>query len=78
MTVREIMHKVGQHKRCSRGTLYAYLRKFEIHPVGSIRQKPQQYPDDAAARILTELGLKVVSMPQLRRERAKAQKSRAA
>lgn len=79
MTVTEITKEVSQVKRVSPRQVYRYLRDFEIEPVSlRRRQMPQQYPDDAAARILAELGLKVVSMPQLRRERAKAQKARAA
>lgn len=83
MTIREIMRTVGQQKRCSRGSIYAYLRKLEIEPVGSIRQKPQQYPEDSASLILAELGLNavgasVVRMPRLRHERARVRKARAA
>ena len=77
MTIDQITKEVGSTKPISRRQVLRYLRDFEIKPVSKHRQRPQHYPDDAALRILTELGLKVVSMPQLRRERSKAQKARA-
>ena len=39
----------------STATLYRHLRRLKIRPLG-IRQRPQRYPDDTAARILKELG----------------------
>lgn len=79
MTVPEITKEVCQLKRVSQRQVYRYLKEFEIEPLSKRhRQMPQHYPDDAGARILAELGLKVVSLPQLRRARAKAQKARAA
>jgi hypothetical protein len=66
------------NKPVSQRQLYRYLAEFEIRPVSARRQTPQHYPDDTADRILSELGLKVVSMPQLRSARRQAQKARAA
>jgi hypothetical protein len=78
MTIDQITQQVNATKPVSRRQVLRYLRNFEIRPVSKHQQRPQQYPEDAGNRILAELGLKVVSMPQLRRERAKAQKGRAA
>ncbi|HWH79907.1 MAG TPA: hypothetical protein VNT76_21145, partial [Candidatus Binatus sp.] len=44
-------------KPMTQATLYGYLRRFKIKPLGAIRQCPQQYPDDTPARILKGLGL---------------------
>ena len=77
MTIEQITKQVSGTKPVSRRQVARYLKNFEIRPVGR-RQNPQNYPDDAAKRILQEFGLKVVSMPQLRRERTRAQKARAA
>jgi len=77
MTIQQIIESVKPFKRCSRGTIYTYLKDLKIRPVSKRRQLPQQYPDDAAERIKIELGSGVVSMRRLSRERVKAQKARA-
>ena len=61
--------------------VFRYVMRFGIKPIG-IRQRPQQYPDDSARRILAGLGLeptgptlpvktngKILSLKQLKRER---------
>ena len=67
-------------KTCSRPQLYRYFALFKIAPF-PVRQRPRLYPDDAAARILTGLGLaqpggEVVSLAELGNERAKARAAR--
>ena len=56
MTIPQIHKAIRPHKRVSRTTLYTYLRRFRIKPVG-VRQCPQRYPADTAARILKALGI---------------------
>jgi hypothetical protein len=54
--IENILAEVHRHKTCTKRQIYRYLKLFNINPVG-IRQKPQLYPDDAAQRILKQLGL---------------------
>ena len=56
-TFTDVLGEVQKRKRVSRGTLYNYLRKLAIKPVGIIRQSPQLYPPDTAKKILKGLGL---------------------
>jgi hypothetical protein len=74
MTIEEIRLKVSKHKRVSRGTIYNYFKVLEIEPVGA-RQSPQRYPDDAANRIISHLGFRIVSMNELRGERRRARRA---
>ena len=79
MTVEEIIKEVNRFKRCKRGSVYNYIRSIGIKPVGKLRQRPQRYPDDAAEKIIEELGLDgVVGMRKLRAVRDQARKARAA
>ena len=58
MTIEEVRDQLaGRGKLVSRQTLFAYFRKFRVRPVGA-RQCPQHYPDNAAAVIAANLGLK--------------------
>jgi hypothetical protein len=50
-----ILAELHRHKTCSRAQLDRYLRAFNITPIG-VRQSPQLFPDDAAERILKQLG----------------------
>lgn len=54
--IENILAEVHQHKICTKRQLYRYLKQFNITPVG-VRQRPQLYPDDAAQRVLLQLGL---------------------
>lgn len=81
-----ILAEIHRHKTCSRAQLDRYLTAFHITPLG-VRQRPRLYPDDAAERILKQLGLMVdagleperprgapvrlMTMKQLREERRK-------
>ena len=55
MTIKQILQAVKPHKPMTRVTLYTWLRKLKIKPLGE-RQSPQNYPDDTPDRILTKLG----------------------
>ncbi|MBC7967407.1 MAG: hypothetical protein H7Z17_15945 [Fuerstia sp.] len=57
MTVEQIMEELKPEKPVSRDTIYEYFKKLGIRPVGQFRQRPQQYPDDAATVIRSALGL---------------------
>ena len=84
MTAIQILRAVKQAgKPVCRMQLYRYFDRFKISPIG-IRQRPQQYPDDSARRILAGLGLepagpalpvktngKILSLKQLKQERKK-------
>lgn len=56
MTVEQIIHELKPVKSITRETLYVYIRRCKIKPLG-IRQRPQHYPADTATRILFKLGL---------------------
>jgi hypothetical protein len=80
-TIDKILLEIRQHKTCSRPQLYRYLKTLKIKPLGP-NQRPQRYPDDSATLILNYLGFngtsdRIVSMRELRAERARAQKARA-
>lgn len=55
MTITEIQKRVAAHRKLSRNSLYPYFEVLKIKPIGC-RQRPQQYPDDSAARIIIHLG----------------------
>lgn len=58
MTTEQIQAQLRRAgKPVCRFTLYRYLRRFRIRPVGP-RQCPQRYPADSAERIIRGLGLK--------------------
>ena len=56
MTIPQIRKAIRPHKKVSHSTLYNYFRRLSIEPVG-VRQCPQRYPADTAARILKALGI---------------------
>lgn len=58
MTIQQILSQVQSLKPMTRETLYTHLKRARIKPVSRVRQIPQQYPDDAADRVLVRLGLK--------------------
>lgn len=78
MTIDQIVKEVSNHRTVKRRQVLRYMKQLKIKPAGTIRQRPQQYPDETPKIILTNLGLRIVTMPQLRAERAKAQKARSA
>jgi len=71
MTIQQIRKQLSPVKRVSRPQLYRYLCALNIQPLGA-RQRPQHYPDNAPVRILAHLGLRIVSMPQLREARRRS------
>jgi uncharacterized protein YjbK len=78
MTVIQIQQKICERKPCSLLTVRRYIRKAKLQPLGA-RQRPQNYPEDSAERILAYLGLNSVKMPtlgQLKTIRTKAVKAR--
>jgi hypothetical protein len=75
MTIIEIKKCLAPTKAVSTAQLYRYLKLLKIQPVGP-KQHPQHYQADTPARILDYLGLRsIVSMSQLRAERAKAHRA---
>jgi hypothetical protein len=87
----QILQEIRKHKTCSNTQLHRYLAAFNINPVG-IRQRPQRYPDETTARILSALGFEASACPdpacpkkangiptlsELRAERTQARKARA-
>jgi hypothetical protein len=55
MTIEKILETLAPAKPMSRTTLYNWLRKLQIKPIGA-RQNPQQYPDGTPEKILAKLG----------------------
>jgi len=56
MTINEILLELRPAKQMSRVTLYTYIRKLKIKPIGA-RQIPQRYPNNVPDKILKRLGL---------------------
>jgi hypothetical protein len=68
-TIQTILSELNQEKPCTRQNLYVYLRRLRIKPLG-VRQRPQPYAPDTAARVLAHLGFNnspLVSRGDLRR-----------
>jgi hypothetical protein len=68
-TIQTILSELNQVKPCTRQNLYVYLGRLNIKPLG-VRQRPQNYPPDTAARVLHHLGFNnsaLVSRGDLRR-----------
>jgi len=61
-TIVEILKKVGQHRPCSKGSLYNYLHALKIKPIGA-RQAPQRYPAGTATAVINYLGLSGGNLP---------------
>ena len=57
MTITQILGKVAPRKAMSKRTLYTHISALRVKPLGTARQRPQQYPDDTPARILKRLGV---------------------
>lgn len=55
MTIQQILKEVSRKKPMARPTLYTHLNALKVQPIGCT-QRPQRYPDDTAARVLTRLG----------------------
>ena len=62
MTIEQILTEVQTRRPCALPSLYRYLKKLRIRPLGAA-QRPQNYPDDTAARILKHLGYELVPVP---------------
>lgn len=75
MTVEQIIHELKPVKPITRETLYVYIRRFKIKPLG-IRQRPQHYPADTATRIILKLGLSPTPKRQRSLKPVKLTKSR--
>ncbi|HEY0551877.1 MAG TPA: hypothetical protein VGF13_19900 [Verrucomicrobiae bacterium] len=59
MTIDQIRDAVKTHKPMSVPTLYKHINRLRIKPLSKTRQIPQRYPEDAAAKILKDLGFPV-------------------
>lgn len=57
MTITQIIVALEPHKSMTQATVYTYLRRLRIKPVGKIRQCPQRYPKNTPTRILSALGI---------------------
>jgi hypothetical protein len=75
ITLDDISKQVCAVKPVSRRQILRYMRSCKIKPAGALRQKPEHYPADSAERILSRLGLRIVSLPELRAERRRAKTS---
>lgn len=56
--IKAALRKAG--KKVGTTRLYQYFNQFDIQPLGA-RQRPQQYPADAADRILRHLGFETAA-----------------
>jgi hypothetical protein len=70
MTIYQILKTVCPAKgKITRRHVYRYLHACKIQPLG-IRQRPQQYPEDSAKRILCHLGLATAPAEPVEKHRA--------
>jgi len=80
MTITQIHSEVCKARQVTLRQLWRWVRIIDIKPQGAIRTRPQQYPEDSAARIITALGLSpqpkasIPTMKQLKAEKRKAAK----
>jgi hypothetical protein len=87
MTVKEIVADLSKPRPISERKVYRLIHRLKIRPLGKFDQKPQQYPEDTAAKMREALGLpatnghahtpddgKVVTIGKLKRARAAATK----
>jgi hypothetical protein len=72
LTFNEILTEIQKQKPCSVVTLRRYFRQLKIRPLGTIQTRPLRYAVDTPARVLEATGVRIVTMAQLRAERAKA------
>lgn len=66
MTIEQITQTVAAVKPASRRQVARYLAACGIAPIGA-RQRPQNYPEDSAERILQYLGLLTMSAAKVLR-----------
>jgi hypothetical protein len=76
ITLDDITKQVCAIKPVSRRQLMRYMRKCKIKRAGKIHQKPERYPADSGERILAQLGLRIIGLPELRDERRRAKLNR--
>ena len=62
MTIEEIKSSMEAVKPVDIRTVKRYLRSLNIKPLG-IRQRPQNYPDNTPALILSALGFETALLP---------------
>lgn len=80
MTIEQIIQEVRTVKSVTRRQVFRYFKACKIQPLGA-RQRPQQYPADAASRIKLHLGFgdaPIVTLPELREVRRRALAARRA
>jgi hypothetical protein len=76
MTIAQIQKQVAPVKKLSRNGFYRYFERLQIKPIGC-RQRPQNFPDDAADRIIIHLKTgRIVSMKELLQEKSRARRQR--
>lgn len=78
LTLDQIHLRVAKVFPCSRRKVDRCIKKLGIKPAGEIRSCPLLYPPDATVKVLDGLGFmsRIVTLPQLRSARSKAQKAR--
>lgn len=77
MTINSIQRHLrdAAKKSVKRRQVYNYFTVLGIEPIGA-RQRPQQYPEDSAHRILAHLGFKngaakIISIKEAKRQAGK-------
>lgn len=79
LTFEQVLEALEDRSRpCSKATLRRYFKKLHIKPEGAIRTRPARYAQDVPDKVITALGERIVTMPQLLAVKAKAQKARKA
>ena len=62
MTIEDIINQVAAVKPLDKRTIYRHIKTLKIQPLG-MRQRPQNYPPNAPALILSALGYETALLP---------------
>jgi len=62
MTITQILTSLAAVKPMDKRTAYRHIRELNIQPLG-VRQRPQNYPDNTPALILSRLGFETALFP---------------
>jgi hypothetical protein len=84
MTLEEVQKHLTPIKLCSLVQVRRYVKALGIKPIGALRQRPAQYPQNTADQILLNLGYegekpkRVISLRKLQSIRSESRRQRRA
>jgi hypothetical protein len=75
LTFQQGLEAIRERRPLSAASLRRHINKLKIQPVDTNHTRPRRWPADMPDRVLDALGEKVLTMTQLRSERAKARRA---